>query len=183
MNKIVAIVGMCGSGKTVATAEFEKRNYSKVYLGQLTMDILAERKIERTPETEKQVREELRSSGDKGIYAKMYLPKIRELYKSGNVVIESMYSWSEYKYVKEEFGNAFKVLAIVTDSNLRYKRLQNRPIRPFTLEQAIDRDYSEIENLEKGGPIVIADHFIINNSSQAEFVDKVNSYLDYLDTI
>jgi dephospho-CoA kinase len=180
MNNIVAVVGMCGSGKTVATEQFEKQGYQKVYFGQLTMDILAERKIERTPETERAVREELRASGDKGIYAKMYLPKIRELIKKGNVVIESLYSWSEYKYIKQEFGDAFKVLCIATNAGLRYERLKNRPIRPHTLEESIMRDYSEIENIEKGGPIAIADCYICNNGEIEPFVNEVNSYINSL---
>lgn len=177
MNKIVAVVGMCGSGKSVAVEQFEKHGFKKVYFGQVTFDILKERGIERTAESEKMIREELRASGDKGIYAKIYLPKIRELFKQGNVVIESMYSWSEYKYVKEEFGDVFEVLAIVTDRKKRYYRLTNRPIRPFSLKDAQERDYSEIENIEKGGPICIADHFITNNDSKEEFVKKVNQYI------
>ena len=72
MNKIVAVVGMCGSGKSVATELFEKYGYQKVYFGQVTFDILKERGIERTAESEQMIREELRASGDKGIYAKIY---------------------------------------------------------------------------------------------------------------
>lgn len=177
MNKIVAVVGMCGSGKTVATALFEKAGFNKIYFGALTFDILKERGLERTPESEKLIREELRASGDKGIYAKKYLPKIRELAKQGNVVIESLYSWSEYKYIKEEFGENFIVLAVVADAQLRYNRLINRPIRPFTFKQAIKRDWDEIEQLEKGGPICIADHVISNNGSQRNYQKQVKKFI------
>ena len=37
MNKIIAVVGMCGSGKSVAVEEFEKRGYKKIYFGAATM--------------------------------------------------------------------------------------------------------------------------------------------------
>ena len=177
MNKIVAVVGMCGSGKSVATELFEKHGFSKVYLGQLTFDILAERGIERTAETERQIREELRSTGDKGVYAKMYLPKIRELYKKGDVVIESLYSWSEYKYIKQEFGDAFQVLCIATNAPHRYSRLLNRDYRSQTIKESIARDYSEIENIEKGGPIGIADYYITNNADEKTFKDQVEKYI------
>ena len=180
MNKIVAVVGMCGSGKSVATELFEKHGFQKVYFGALTFEILAERGIERTADTERMVREELRASGDKGIYAKKYLPKIRELYKNGNVVIESLYSWSEFKYIKEEFGDAFQVLSIVTDAPLRYSRLQAREYRGQTVEESIKRDYTEIENIEKGGPISIADHFITNNDSVRKFKREVEKYIKSL---
>ena len=180
MNKIVAVVGMCGSGKSVATELFEKYGYQKVYFGQGTFDILKERGIERTAESEQMIREELRASGDKGIYAKIYLPKIRELFKNGNVVIESMYSWSEYKYVKQEFGDAFSVLCIATDAPLRYARLQERDYRGQTKEESMKRDYTEIENIEKGGPISIADHYITNNADIETFKLEVEQYIKNL---
>lgn len=180
MNKIVAVVGMCGCGKSVATEEFIKKGFEKIYFGAVTFDILKDRGMEINEANERKIREELRASGDKGIYAKIYLPKIEEAYKKGNVVIESMYSWSEYKYVKERFGDAFKVLAIVTDSGLRRKRLQNRTFRPMTPEESLSRDVSEIENVEKGGPIAIADHYITNNGTAEELVQKVNAFIDSL---
>ncbi len=180
MNKIVAVVGMCGCGKSVATEEFIKKGFEKIYFGAVTFDILKERGMEINEANERKIREELRSSGDKGIYAKIYLPKIEEAYKKGNVVIESMYSWSEYKYVKERFGDAFKVLAIVTDSGLRRERLKNRTFRPMTAEESLSRDVSEIENVEKGGPIAIADHYITNNGSAEELIAKVNKFINNL---
>ena len=178
MNKIIAVVGMCGSGKSVAVEEFEKRGYQKVYFGEATMNILKERNLPINEENERKVREELRASGDKGIYAKIFLPKIEELYKKGNVVIESMYSWSEYKYVKEKFGNAFSVLAIITNTPLRRERLKERIFRPMTEEESKSRDYAEIENIEKGGPIVIADYNILNNGTTEEFTNEINRFLD-----
>lgn len=180
MNKIIAVVGMCGSGKSVATELFEKHGYQRVYFGKVTFDILKERGIERTEDNERMIREELRASGDKGIYAKIYLPKIREFYAKGNVVIESMYSWSEYKYVKQEFGENFKVLCIATDAPLRYARLKNRDYRGQTLEESLSRDYTEIENIEKGGPISIADHYITNNADVETFKAEVEKYIKSL---
>ena len=46
MNKIIAIVGMCGSGKTVATELFEEAGYKKVYIGAITFEELARRGME-----------------------------------------------------------------------------------------------------------------------------------------
>ena len=71
MNKIIAVVGMCGSGKSVAVEEFIKRGWNHVYFGAATMNILKERNLPINEENERKVREELRASGDKGIYAKM----------------------------------------------------------------------------------------------------------------
>ena len=49
MNKILAIVGMCGSGKSVASEYLEKLGYQKVYFGGVTMEKLQEENIPITP--------------------------------------------------------------------------------------------------------------------------------------
>ena len=91
-----------------------------------------------------------------------------------------MYSWSEYKYVKQEFGDAFSVLCIATDAPLRYARLQERDYRGQTKEESMKRDYTEIENIEKGGPISIADHYITNNADIETFKLAVEQYIKNL---
>lgn len=162
-NKIVAVVGMCGAGKSEVTNMVLKAGFQRVYFGDVTFDEIKRRGLERSWETEKMIREEFRASGDMGIYAKLNAPKIAELYKKGNVCIESLYSWSEYKYLKEIYGDNFYLIAVVTNRKIRENRLKNRPVRPMTEEDVKNRDYSEIENIEKGGPIGRADYYIINN--------------------
>ena len=48
--------------------------------------------------------------------------------------------------------------------------LAERPERPFNAQEAAERDQTEIENLEKGGPIAIADYYIYNNKDLKSFV-------------
>lgn len=179
-NKIVAVVGMCGSGKSVAVEEFEKRGWKKIYFGEATFIKMKELGLEINEENERKVREQLRASGDKGVYAKIFLPEIEKSFKDGNVVIESMYSWSEYKIVKDKFGEDFEVLCIATDAPLRRKRLETRPFRPMSAETSKARDHAEIENIEKGGPIGIADHYILNNGTVATFKRNVVKYINRL---
>ena len=61
MNKVIAIVGMCGSGKSVASDYYINKGYQKVYFGGVTMDELKRRGLEVNPENEKKIREELRN--------------------------------------------------------------------------------------------------------------------------
>ena len=89
-----------------------------------------------------------------------------------------MYSWSEYKTIKEKFGDDFEVLCIATDAPLRRSRLKTRDFRPMDEETSRSRDYSEIENIEKGGPIGIADHYILNNGTIEEFRKEVIEYIE-----
>ncbi len=177
-NIIVAVVGMTGAGKSEVTQFFIKKGFKRVYLGDVTFEEMNRRGLTITPENEKMVRESLRAQNDMAIYAKMSVDKIEALYNSGeNVVVESMYSWSEYKFFKEKFAERFKVLAIMTDRDIRAKRLANRKIRPLTDNQVTARDYSEIENIEKGGPIAIADHFIVNNRNFKALKAEVETYI------
>lgn len=178
---IVAVVGLCGAGKSEATQVFLDNKFERVYFGDVTFDEMKKRDLPITPENERKIREELRATSDMAIYAKKSEPKIKDFYNQNkNVVVESLYSWSEYKYLKEIYKNNFKLLAIVTDRDLRAERLKTRPFRPLTDEQVTTRDYTEIENIEKAGPIAIADHFILNNSDMDTLKNQVQQYIDSL---
>ena len=177
MKKIIAIVGMCGAGKSIASEYLENKGFKKVYFGGITYDKLNELGIERTPETEKKMREDLRKQYGMGCYALLSLPKIKEYYESNNVVIDDLYSWSEYKELIKEFGDNIILLGIVTDKNLRYERISVRPGRSYTKEQAIDRDLSELENLEKGLPISYADYYVLNNGTIEEYHQRLDEIL------
>ena len=178
-NVIVAVVGLCGAGKSEVTKIFLENKFEKVYFGDVTFNEMKKRNMEITPENERAMREELRATNDMAIYAKKSEPKIKKAYEEGkNVVVESLYSWSEYKYLKEIYKDDFKLLAVVTDRDLRAERLKNRPNRPLTDEEVTQRDYSEIENIEKAGPIAIADHFVLNNGAFEELKEQVQEYID-----
>lgn len=180
MNKLIAIVGMCGSGKSVATDFFKNKGFEVVYFGGVTMEKLKEENIAVTPENEKIMREALRKKYGMSAYATILLPKIKKLLEKGNVVLDGVYSWSELKVLLEEFPFT-KTIAIVNNKKIRYERLNNREIRPFTYEEAVRRDISEIENLEKGGPIVYADYYILNNSSLEEYTNNLKTIYNSLE--
>lgn len=178
-NNVIAFVGMCGAGKSVATEAFVNAGYTLVYFGGVTMDELDRLGLEKNEKNERMVREGLRRDLGPAAFAIKSLPKIEAGLKHGNVVLDGLYSWSEYKVLKERFPQLY-VVAIVTDRQTRYERLACRPHRPLTAEEATGRDYAEIENSEKGGPIAIADHFITNNGSAEELQASVTSLLERL---
>ena len=178
MGKIVAIVGMCGSGKSIASKYFEDLGYKNVYFGGVTMEKLKEAVLEVTPENEKMMREKLRRELGMGAYAKVLLPKILELSKDYDVVLDGLYSWSELKILEEEFD--MRTIAIVCDKSLRYDRLSKRDVRPFNNEEAKKRDITEIENIEKAGPIAYADYFIYNNGSMEEYYKRLDEIIKLL---
>lgn len=178
MNKIIALVGMSGSGKSETSKYLLGKDYKMVYFGQATLDELAKRKIEVNEKNEKKIREWLRSKYGMGVFALLNLPKIKSLLrKNNNVVIDGLYSWSEYKVLIKEFKKKMTVLAVFAPLDLRYQRLKIRKKRPLSHEESQSRDYAEIENLEKGGPIAMANYTIINDGSLKELYSKIDKVL------
>lgn len=174
MNKIIAIVGMCGSGKSVACEYYEKLGFKKIYFGGVTMEKLKEAGLEVNEKNERMIRENLRKEYGMGAYAIILLPRIEEYAKEGNVILDDLYSWDELKILKEKFKDNLVVLSIVVNKEYRYKRLKEREIRPLSNIEAEERDISEIENLAKGGPISFADYYILNNGNMDEYIKNLD---------
>lgn len=186
MNKLVCIVGMTGSGKSVVSDYLVNKGYSYLRFGQITMDLIKKRGLEPTEVNEKIIRESVRKEHGMGAYALLNIPKFDELLKKGNVVGDGLYSWSEYKILREKYGNQLVVLAVFAPPELRYSRLVNRTLlstdvslknRPATLESAMSRDFAEIENIEKGGPIAMSDFTLINTGSVSELILQLEKVL------
>lgn len=173
-NKVLALVGMCGAGKSVVTEYFTEKGFSCVYFGKCTIEEMGKRGLDITEENEKLVREDLRKQHGMAAYAILNLPKIEELLKLGNVVIDGLYSWSEYKVLDEKFGSDLIILSVFTPKRMRHERLSMRPFRALTCEEATNRDHSEIEKLEKGGPIAIADYTVINDGDRDCLREQLN---------
>ena len=81
------------------------------------------------------------------------------------MVIDGLYSWEEYTFLKNYYGEGFYVVAVWASPKARYARLTGRSNRQLTQVEAAGRDWAEIENINKGGPIAMADFTIINESS------------------
>jgi dephospho-CoA kinase len=111
-----------------------------------------------------------------GAYAHLSLPEIRNLlttYKQ--VLIDGLYSWSEYTLLEKEMPNQVALVVILSKRQNRYQRLATRPVRPLTEKQAQERDFAEIEKLEKGGPIALCDYYITNDGSIEDLKKQVSS--------
>lgn len=180
-NTVLAFVGMPGSGKTEASAYLQNYNIPFVRFGALTEEYLKEKNLLLTPENERIAREEIRKFFGMGAYAKKAIPSIEELLKKNSVIaIDGLYSWEEYVLLKEKFSNIV-VIYIFAEPKKRYKRLSERKIRPVPLGESYARDVSEIENLNKGGPIAIADFLIDNTTDNKEkLYSNIDSILAHL---
>jgi dephospho-CoA kinase len=166
--KIIAMVGMAGAGKTAASKMFEQHGYTRIRFGDVTDDEVKKRGLPLNEANERTVREALRSELGMAAYAKLNLPRIDEALKTGPVVIDGMYSWEEYLFLKERYGDNLAVAAVWASPGTRAKRLSTRAIRPLTREETFSRDKSEIEKVSKAGPIAVADYMIVNGGSFEE---------------
>ncbi len=179
--KILAIVGMSGSGKSVAVDYLTEKGYPKVYFGGMIYKEMEKRGIERTEdgESEKKFREEIREKEGKDWVVNQVIAETKDLIAAGQkrIILDGVYSWTEYKILKHEFPKTLTFVAIVVDKKLRYDRVADRPGRAFDAAAIRERDRSEIENLEKGGPIAAADYYILNNGTVSEMQERLNTIL------
>lgn len=178
--KLVAIVGMPGAGKSVAAEFFRRRGIPVLRFGDQTDISLKEHGLGRSEKNERFVREKLRSELGMAAMAIKIEPRILETARDNQVIaLDGLYSWEEYIYLQKRFPQ-IQLLCIYSRPEVRYKRLEEREVRPLTREVARSRDIAELENLNKGGPIAIADYLIENGGEKAEFLKKLEHYFNNL---
>jgi dephospho-CoA kinase len=162
--RALALVGMPGAGKTLCARHLERRGYFQYRFGAIVVDEVVRRGWPVTPENERIVREEIRADEGMDAIARRALPHLKAaLEQHRSVVIDGLYGFGEYRTLRAELGTDMVVVAVICPRWLRYSRLASRPERPLTAAEAEARDYQEIENLEKGGPIALADFFLLND--------------------
>jgi dephospho-CoA kinase len=178
-KKVITLVGMPGAGKSYCVEYLQKKGLPSVYFGGITIDEVKRRGLEVNEANEKMVREDIRAQEGIGGYAKRIVPQIEQYFADGHptVVADGLYGWTEYKIFKERFGERAIIIAITAPRHIRHERLAKRPVRPLTDEEATAREYAEIENIEKGGPIANADYTILNNTTPDDMLAQLDKVL------
>ncbi len=156
---------MAGAGKSEVARVFEEAGYARIRFGDITEEEIKKRGLPVNEANERYIRELLRKEYGMVAYAVLNLPKIEAAMQKSNVVIDGLYSWEEYTFLKERLGDDFYVVAVCAPPRVRYARLAEREVRRLTPQEARERDKSEIEHLNKGGPIAMADYMVLNVST------------------
>ena len=159
---ILAFVGLSGAGKSEAVNHVARLGIPKVYAGGILYDEMRRRGIAITPQSQAKFRKAWREEAGKDIIIRTAAEQMQRLAAAGqrHILFDGLYSWTEYKYLTHHFPGELVVAAIIA---------------PFTAQEAIARDWSEIEDIEKGGPIAIADHFISNSHNLTELHQQVDA--------
>ena len=182
-TQIVAFVGMPGSGKSTAVDYLTEKGHPKVYFGGVVLAAVKEAGLDINPENEKFIRNKLRAEEGDDFIAKRIIAQINDLIKAGQhrIIADGLYSWTEYKALKHAFPGELSLIAVLAPRHIRHHRLSTRPERPLTAEEARTRAWNEIEMLNKGGPIAMADHFIINDHDIEAFDTNLDTILKEID--
>jgi dephospho-CoA kinase len=162
---VVAVVGMAGAGKSEVSRVFESKGFARIRFGDVTDEELKKQGLPLNEENERRMRESLRQKYGMEAYAMLNLTKIDVAIKTSPVVVDGLYSWEEYLFLSNYYHQNFRVVSVWSSPATRYARLTQRLVRPLKLEEAFSRDQAEIVNLNKGGPIAMADFTIINEGS------------------
>jgi len=178
--KVVAVVGMPGSGKSEVARVFEQNGFTRVRFGDITDAEVKKRGLELNEKNERDVREQLRQEHGMAAYARLSLPRINAALNNSNVVIDGLYSWEEYNFLKSQYRGNFYVVAVWASPQTRYARLAGRANRPLTAAEAASRDRAEIENTNKGGPIAMADFTVTNESTLEDLRQQVRKAITRL---
>lgn len=177
---LLAIVGMPGSGKSVAADFFRSKGTPVLRFGDQTDLGLKDAGKPLTEDNERMYREQIRSELGMAAMAIKIEPRIIEVAQThALVVLDGLYSWEEYVYLKQKFPQ-IRLLCMYAPPSVRYERLAVRAIRPLSQKEAQSRDVAEIEHLHKGGPIAIADHLIVNDTDKKILLDKLQAFYDTL---
>jgi len=180
MGKVISIVGMAGSGKSEVARIFSESGFTTVRFGDLTDEQVKKRGLELNEANEHYARELLRQEHGMDAYARLNLPRIEAALTSSDVVIDGLYSWEEYTFLKDYYREHLYVVAVWASPRTRHNRLSTRASRSLTPDEAASRDRKEIENINKGGPIAMADFTILNESSLEELTQAAERIITSL---
>lgn len=181
--KIVAFVGLTGSGKSTAVKYLTEKGYPRVYFGGVIYSEMDKRGIEITPESQAVFRKQIRKEQGNDFVVNRIIDEIHDLAGAGQhrIVADGVYSWTEYKQLKHAYPGELTTIAIVSPRHLRHHRLTLRADRPFTELEATERDWDEIENLEKGGPIAMADYTVLNEKEPDDLYRALDAILEKIE--
>ncbi len=177
-KKVIAISGMPGAGKGVASEAAKQLGFEVLVLGDVIREETQRRGLEPTPKNMGDVMLDVRANEGPAVVAKRLLPKV-EASLSSLVVVEGVRSLSELTELKSKFEVI--TVAIHASPKTRFQRLlsRGRSDDPKTWETFYERDDREL-NVGLGHVIGLADVILMNEGTIPELQSAVKATLTKL---
>lgn len=175
-KKVVGVVGMPGSGKSVVSNIARDLGFFVIVMGDVLREETFQRGLEPTPENIGRVMLQIRKEEGAEVIAKRCILKGAEA-EIPFLIIEGIRSLNEVKEFRKKFPNLI-LLSIHSSPETRYKRLFKRGRSDDSSNQKIfmDRDERELK-IGIGSVIALADYVIVNEGLLWRFRAKVKSFL------
>jgi dephospho-CoA kinase len=184
-TKFICISGMPGAGKTEATEYLMKKGqFGYLHFGEIVLEKIKSLGREPSENLEREIRESLRKEYGMAVMAILNEPKVNELLEKGTVFGDGLRSFEEYLFFRRKFGERFVVIAVFAPPLERYKRLGTRSLehpddkrdyyRSISFEEAVARDIAEIERLNLGGTLAMADYTVINSGDKTKLYAQLD---------
>ena len=165
-KNVIAMSGMPGAGKGVASQAGKQLGFDVFVLGDVIREETERRGLDPTPQNMGAVMLDIRAKEGPAVVAKRLLTKIEQS-KASTVIIEGVRSLHEVNEIRTKYEVI--PLAIHASPKTRFQRLlsRNRSDDPKTWETFQERDFRELD-VGLGHVLALADVVIINEGNIAE---------------
>lgn len=179
-KKVIAITGMPGAGKGVASNAAKQLGYKVLLLGDIIREETQRRGLEPSPANMGTVMLSLRQEEGPAAVAKRLIPRIEQL-QSNFVVVEGVRSLDELDELRAKY--VIFTVAIHASPKTRFQRLvsRGRSDDPKTWEIFCERDNRELK-VGLGHVIALSDFVLVNEGTIAELQSTLKGILDKLKT-
>lgn len=167
------------SGKSEAVKIAQKRGYPVTRMGDMVWEETKRQGLQLTDHNVGSIATKLRKTKGQDIWAQRTVEKIRKYETSKIVIIDGIRNKAEVTYFKKNLSDDFILVAIQTNTSLRYNRAMTRGRidDALSLIKIKQRDKREISwGLEK--IIDAADIIITNNDKLEDFQIKINDFFN-----
>jgi len=177
---VLAIVGLPGSGKSLASVMLRKMGFDIIELGDIWRELLAKNGIPRSdPKATREFTRRIREKYGKEVYAKHAFRKIKSL--RGDVAVLGIRSTYEMDYFRRRMKD-IGVIALLAPIDVRFGRLRTRakPEDPKVmkdlkwLDTREKRGFMKDKSEEKHGVMRVMEgaDFVIANTSTVKKLEQ-----------
>ena len=181
MGRVFAVCGMPGSGKGEFAQVLSNNEIPVRSMGDMVREEVTRRELDVAPEVFGIVAADLRREFGDDVLAVRLTAAVDELLKDNSIVlIDGLRGTAEYEVFKTTWGDLFQSVAIVTEKQIRFARMEARG----RSEDGGTATFEARDEREKGwgleSLIESADVQLENNLDLVHFQDEIRTWLNAL---